>query len=173
MEQNQIPDDIHERLTELERVNKHVLRVNLAWRGAGLIAFIGCTILVLAQVREGRRTKYLDAENLIIRDGNGRERIALDATSSNGDVSFFDGKGRRRMIVALFREEDPPGSETPGITLFDEKGEKRMMLRVGASGASISVRDTAGVVHEIPVSAPQNPPDARIPSGQEEPKKSR
>jgi hypothetical protein len=164
MDGMQSPNELNERLAELERMHKHVLRVNLAWRGAGLIAFIACTILVLAQVREGNRSKYLDASNLMIHDSHGRERIALNTDDSNGDISFYDGNGRRRMMIALFRDEVPPG-ETPGIALFDEKGEKRMMIKVDERGASISVKDASGVLHEIPFSLPS---DTRLPTGQDD-----
>jgi hypothetical protein len=165
-------ENISERLAELERMHRHVLRVNLAWRGAGLIALIGCTILVLAQVREGNKSKYLDGQNLIIRDDGGRERIALGASDSNGDISFFDGKGRRRMMIALMRDDATPDGEIPGIILLNEKGEKSLLLRVEPTGANISIRNpTGGELIRLPL--PGENLEPRYPSNKAKSEKNR
>ncbi|MFH1742417.1 MAG: hypothetical protein ABIH23_25720 [bacterium] len=108
--------DLETRLEKLERQNKRLLRAAVS------VILLGMVGLVFMGVAPSE-LRDLEASSLAIKDSNGKERISLGCSPTEGcpiiDLLNEEGKKQLRIIA------DKKGS---GILFIDENGEYRINL---------------------------------------------
>jgi hypothetical protein len=123
------------RLDALERQNRRLRRV----LGAASVAVFA----VVAVGATAPAPRVIEAEQVLIRDANGRTRaiLGLDPASHSAGLAVLGASGARRIGVGV------KSDGTAGIALSDERGELRAGLATTPAGkASVSLSDETGSI---------------------------
>src|SRR5262249_45021019 len=117
-------DDVVGQLELLRRERRQILSVGSALLGAGLL-------MVALGAGLGRRANVVEAEQIVLRDRDGKVRATL-ATMPDGSPSFALLDDRGRDLIRLH------GSTGENATLsLSNKGEPRAALSTNADGTAV------------------------------------
>lgn len=121
------------------------------WRGfvvgssLSAVVALGVAFLVLGKLQgayfSGEVAQTLEAQALVLRDGEGLERGAI-RVSEDGAVtlSLRDGAAKPRLRLSVL------GDGSPGVSLLDENGDTRAILGFLSDGTTTLVFAEAGSV---------------------------
>jgi len=104
----------------MERIERTYRRIRIL--GCAVLAFLAASLLLgLAK----SKPRVLEAESIILRDGEGHIRARLEVKDDLQGIGFYDKNGNVRSDLSLA----PDGS--PLLWLYDEKGQGRVSLAKG------------------------------------------
>jgi hypothetical protein len=148
-----MPKDMPELQTRLDTLEKELRR-------AYLIAIV---LLIVATgaffTSRARRNQVVEAEQFILKDGNGETRGGLAITAHGPALEFYDSNKTLRLSLSvaddqanlLFKDARGTGvlvmADTPtstGVMLYDRDGEPRTQLDVGKEGPRLYLEDRDG-----------------------------
>ena len=128
-------EHIQGRLLKLERENRR-------FKQLGAFALIAtASLLVMGQASP---KKTVEANEFILRDGSARvrARLSMNAALASPELLLFDETGKER--VKLSAGMGPSGFLAGGVSVFDEHGRERGVLRADDHGAFLSILDLKG-----------------------------
>ncbi len=76
-------------------------------------------------------------ERLVLLDTSGAERAVLTARSDDVTLELRNRHGRPQLALDLKKE-------SPGLTLFDRRGQVRALLTLAEAGAYLAITDAEG-----------------------------
>jgi hypothetical protein len=106
--------DIHARLEKLEKENRRIKRM-------GIVAMVLASVLFISG--QAKMNKVVEANEFVLKDGNGKARARLSMSTLFRDpepatraentlmqkdipnLSFYDAEGHARIFIAAFHEE--------------------------------------------------------------------
>jgi len=127
--------DINARLEKLERENRRMKKI-------GIVAIVFASVLFISG--QAKTNKVVEANEFVLKDGNGRARARLsmvtvsDTTLMQKDIpnlSFYDDEGHPRIFIAALPEESR-------IYLNDSQQTMHSAMWAGSaalSGAGVSI----------------------------------
>ena len=127
-----------ERVECLERENRR-------WRWGVCTLLIGGLVTVAGAAQLDKGPKAVEAEQFIVRDKDGKERIRLGLASDGSPalfmwnkagadrVLFLSGSGKDRVDLSVVLDGGRHASNSPGLTLIGDKGT-RINLNVDTTG---------------------------------------
>ena len=136
--------DINARLEKLEKENRRMKKL-------GLVGIVFASVLFISG--QAKTNKIVEANEFVLKDGNGKARARLSmftlfrdpepATSAENtlmqkdipNLSFYDAEGHPRILIAAFHEELP-------IYLNDSQQTMHSAMWAGSaatSGAGVSI----------------------------------
>jgi hypothetical protein len=130
-------------LPDLKELQDRLLRVenqNLRFKQLGVAVL--AVVAVLITMGQVRHEKTIEANEFILRDGNGnvRARLSMNETLSNPEMVLLDDKGKKRIEL-----EGGVGSRFGGIvSVFDTQGQQRGLFSARDIGGGISLLDSKG-----------------------------
>jgi hypothetical protein len=131
-----ISQELGNRISKLESQNRRL-------RQTGAATLVVLTLLVIMGQASSRKT--VEANEFILRDGNGnvRARLSMNESLSNPEMVLLDEKGR-----TLVKVEGGNGSLSGGVvSVFDSQGNLRGLISgqgFGGLGGHISLLDSTG-----------------------------
>ena len=127
---NQAKQDITARLEKLEQENRRLKRVGGALLGAiGVVALCGAAAPAFC--------KTVWAERLVLRDSSGRDRLMMDAYSSDTPSITMRDKSGESVVRLSWKD---------GVLmdLLDAKGKSSATVKIDREGNTSVVRADAG-----------------------------
>ncbi len=122
-----------------ERVNR-IERRCYVWRLLAIGALLAITLLlILGTVHRRGSPETVIAKGFVVVDENGRDLIRLgryDEAWGKASLEFLDGKGVRRIVIAIDK------GNAPYISLMDPEGGDQLVLDVQpGKGSAIAFRN--------------------------------
>jgi hypothetical protein len=124
--------ELKDRLLRLENQNHRIKQIGVS----ALVVFI-----LLTLVGQTPHDRTVEANEFILRDGNGSVRARLDLSRSNSspEMVLFDEKGRTRIKI------EGGGPVFAGtVSVFDSQGEVRGIFSARELGGGISLLNSKG-----------------------------
>ena len=155
------------RLETLERENR-------LWRWGGGLSLIAGLVAVIGGAQRANDLKVVEAERLIIRDQDGKERIRLGLAPNGDPAIFLQGKDGKSRVILQASDEDDCGSlnlfgsgEQPGLSVVLDGGlrssnspsltlrrddKRRINLNVDTTSERpwLRLQDESGVLFQAP-----------------------
>ena len=136
--------DMHERLLKLERSNRR-----MRW-GGGLLLVALAAVFTLGAAKGDRS---LDAEELILRDAGGVERIKLAVDGAGPYMRMFDSKGRPRAVLLVHDDQSlfalPGGAKMKSNLLLLNGDEPTMYIQDNSGKARVELSTKGETVRMI------------------------
>jgi len=111
--------DVMERLERVERENRRMKRA-----GAAVLLLAGAALLAGQAAPKGRTT--IEAQEIVLRDGDGKARLKLTASEHGGQIGFFDAAEKPRIGIGAM-------DIGPNLTMYDENRKARILLGSGST----------------------------------------
>jgi len=92
-----------ERMDTLERQNRR-------WRRGGGFSLIAGLVVMIGGAQKGNDPKVVEAEQFIIRDKDGKERVRLGLATGGAPALFLRGKDGHNRVILQASDEDNCGS---------------------------------------------------------------
>jgi hypothetical protein len=128
-----ISQELGNRISKLESQNRRSRQI-------GAATLVVLTLLVIMGEASSRKT--IEANEFVLRDGNGtvRARLSMNESLSTPEMVLLDEKGRTQIKV-----EGGNGALSGGIvSVFDSQGNLRGLMSGRGFGGSISLLDSTG-----------------------------
>ena len=133
-------EELEKRVSQLESQNRRLRQI-------GATTLVVATLLVI--MGQAPATKTVEANEFILRDGNGnvRARLSMNGSLSNPEMVMLDENGRTRIRV-----EAGAGPATPSmlprvggvVSVFDSQGNLSGVFSGSQFGGRISLLDSKG-----------------------------
>jgi hypothetical protein len=136
---------ILKRLEKLEKENSRLKRTALA------VLVVSGVVLLMGQARPRPRTRTVEAERFVVKDGTGRTWASLGLKENAPALILYDVNGKERLGLDVTHfEETPEGASAPerlggpGLWLTNENGEPRAGLTVDSGEPSLWLHNLNG-----------------------------
>jgi hypothetical protein len=113
------------------------------WKTVGGSALVGVVLMALGGAQRADGPKVIEAERIVLKDGNGVQRVVMAADIGSGpNLSFFEADGKIRLGMG----RGPFGATA--LSLSDKKGKGRITIQLDQDDRpSINVLDKDGLLH--------------------------
>jgi hypothetical protein len=109
---------------ELTKRVENVERENRRWRRGGGFALIAGLVVVIGGAQRANDPKVVEAEQFIVRDKDGKERVRLGLATGEASALFLRGKDGHNRVILQASDQDDCG----GLYLFGSGAENGLSV---------------------------------------------